>query len=206
MKSVMCVYSGGVMFRLLNTYRQIAFLISFLLLCLLPLAAQAELRLPALISDNMVLQQHSNARLWGRAEPGSTVVAHIAGHESRALTDKQGAWEILLPQLPKGKHTLLIEERFQTDVLSGVKINDVAVGEVWLASGQSNMEWPLGKSSGAEHVADLLQDTDLRFFVVSHQTALTPQTDVHGYWVKVTADNALALSGVGFYFAEQLQR
>ncbi len=176
------------------------------LLCFLPVTAQAELRLPALISDNMVLQQHSRARLWGQAEPGSTVVAQIANRESRAFTDAQGHWEIHLPQLPEGNHLLRIEEQFQGDVLSDVQINDVAVGEVWLASGQSNMEWPVGKSSGAELVSDLLKDTDLRFFVVSHQTALTPQADVNGYWVKVTADNALALSGIGFYFAEQLQR
>jgi sialate O-acetylesterase len=67
------------------------------------------------------------------------------------------------------------------------------------------MEWPLGKSSTAEQVPGLLKDTDLRFFVVSHQTALTPQSDVNGYWVKVTAENALPLSGIAFHFARQLQ-
>jgi len=188
------------MLPLTNNYRRL--LIS--LLCLLPLAVQAELKLPALISDNMVLQQSVNPRLWGEAEPGSTVHADIAGKKSRALTDVQGKWEIHLPHLPTGNHVLKIEEHLGNGEFSGVEINNVAVGEVWLASGQSNMEWPLGKSSSAEQSSDLLKGTDLRFFVVGHQTALTPQDDVNGYWVKVDAENALALSGIAFHFAQQL--
>lgn len=176
------------------------------LLLLLPLKTNAELKLPALISDHMVLQQHSRAKLWGQATPASTVIVKIAGQEVQTLTDAQGHWLIKLPKLPTGDHYLLeIIEYIDGKERSTVHIHDVAIGLVWLASGQSNMEWPLGHSDNVEQVPGLLQGRDVRFFVVSHQTALTPQRDVYGYWVKVTPENALALSGVAFHFAQQLQ-
>ena len=175
-----------------------------LFLCLLPFTTQAELKLPALISDNMVLQQHHGAQLWGQAEPGSTVAVKIAKQTARALTSSQGIWQLHLPHLPAGNHTLTIEEQLNNETLSTVQINDVAVGEVWLASGQSNMAWPLGKSSGLEQALESLKGTDLRFFVVTHRTALELQDDVNGYWIKVTAENASALSGIALHFAQQL--
>ncbi|MEZ5534446.1 MAG: sialate O-acetylesterase [Thiolinea sp.] len=188
--------------KTLTPYR--LWLIACYLLLLLPLTVQAELKLPALISDHMVLQQHSRARLWGQATPATTITARIAGQDVSALTDAQGRWQMRLPYLPAGYYNLQLEEHSGDQVSSTTVITDVAVGPVWLAAGQSNMEWPLERSDSAQQAQELLQDRDLRFFVVSHQTALTPQDDVYGYWVKVTPENALALSGVAFHFAQQL--
>src|SRR5687768_7925527 len=113
-------------------------LIACVLIGACPVPAPAELRLPALISDHMVVQQRRPIRIWGWADPGAKVTVRLADRSARATADDQGRWRAALPRLKAGgPHELTVE----TDTGEKKTIHDVLVGEVWVCGGQSNMEW-----------------------------------------------------------------
>lgn len=178
---------------------------SWLLAFFITNQAVAALQLPALISDNMVLQQHTQGHLWGRAEPGERVSAHLAGHRADTIADAEGRWSLTLPQIPAGVYTLQLQGKPPAGTTSRYTIRNVAVGEVWLAAGQSNMEWPLSQSADAEQMIARADHPEIRVFRVHKQTALTPQPDVSGYWEALTPQTAGEMSGVAYHFARRVQ-
>jgi len=121
------------------------------LFCVLVVAisAHAEVRLPAIISDNLVLQQGTKVRIWGNANAGEHVAVTFDKKTSNITADAQGRWQVLIgPFKAGGPYELTVKG---DNVLT---IKNVLVGEVWLCSGQSNMEWPLvNTTGGAEAVA-----------------------------------------------------
>ncbi|WP_020561153.1 sialate O-acetylesterase [Thiofilum flexile] len=165
----------------------------------------AAIQLPALISDHMVLQQHTQGHLWGRATPNEQVSAHLAGRSATTIADTNGQWSLYLPQIPTGTYELQIQGKTPAGILSSHTIRDVAIGAVWLAAGQSNMEWPLSQSANAEQTIARANHPSIRVFRVPQQTALTPQTEVSGYWEVLTPQTAGNMSGVAYHFAHQLQ-
>ncbi|MBM3747073.1 MAG: sialate O-acetylesterase, partial [Acidobacteria bacterium] len=101
----------------------------------------AEVRLPAVISDHMLLQQGVPVRIWGRAEPGEAVRVEVAGQRVAAEADASGRWSAYLkPLAAGGPHEMTITGR------NKIVIRDVLVGEVWVGSGQSNMQWTVARS------------------------------------------------------------
>src|SRR6185369_6865891 len=99
--------------------------------------ARAEIRLPALIGDNMVVQQGVKARVWGWAEPGARVTVAMASQTAAATADAQGRWEVRIgPFKAGGPYEMTIAEK------NTIVLKNILAGEVWIASGQSNMEWP----------------------------------------------------------------
>src|SRR6185369_9579901 len=123
--------------------------LSLLVLLSASIVARAEVRLPAIISDNMVLQQQTKVRIWGTANPGERVTVTLQQKSSHAVADKQGHWET---SQDTGKAGGPFELTVKGDNLLTIK--NVLIGEVWLCSGQSNMEWPLiNTTGGAEPVA-----------------------------------------------------
>ena len=110
---------------------------------LLPVTTRADISLPAIFSDHMVLQQKQPIRVWGWGDKGETVEVSLAGNSVKTEVGEAGRWEVKLPQLdasPK-PFTLSVKGKNQID------FNDVLIGEVWLCSGQSNMEWSVAASS-----------------------------------------------------------
>ncbi|HZI47559.1 MAG TPA: sialate O-acetylesterase, partial [Pyrinomonadaceae bacterium] len=163
------------------------------------IAARAEVRLPAIISDNMVLQQQTKVRIWGNANPGERVIVTLQQKSSNTVTDKQGHWETWLSPLKAGGP---FELTVKGDNL--LTIRNVLVGEVWLCSGQSNMEWPLINTvDGAETVAQA-NYPEIRLFTVMKHTATSPLSDVEGHWVVTTPDEAAHFSAVGYFFGREL--
>src|ERR1044071_6251922 len=104
--------------------------------------ANGEVRLPAIISDNMVLQQGVKIHIWGNAKPGERVVVTVKDKSASTVTDAQGHWQVWLDPLKAGGP---LELTVKGDNVLIIK--NVLVGEVWLCSGQSNMEWPDRKST-----------------------------------------------------------
>lgn len=169
--------------------------------CLLaPLCARAEVRLPALFGDNMVLQQGPRARVWGTAPPGERVTVRIAGLTASATADARGRWQTFVGPLRAGGPFELAVEGSNRLVFK-----NVLVGEVWVCSGQSNMEWPLSRSEGGEQDAAGANDSGLRFFTVGKKTAAEPQEDADGRWAVATPAEALRFSAVAFYFGRELR-
>src|SRR5215207_9990898 len=169
------------------------------LILLLATAVRAEVRLPAIISDNMVLQQGIKVRIWGNAKPGESVTVIFDKKTFRTVADPQGRWQILIGPLKAGGPSELVVKG--ENVLT---VKNVLVGEVWLCSGQSNMEWPLVNTVGGAETVAQANYPEIRSFRVEHHIAAAPLTDVEGRWVVTTPDEAAHFSAVGYFFGREL--
>jgi sialate O-acetylesterase len=173
-----------------------------LLILVLAAAAQlsAEVKLPALIADNMVLQQQRPVRIWGKATPGEAVTVRFANqsHETQASTE--GKWEVFLPPMHAGgPYDMTIEGS------NSIQLHDILIGEVWVASGQSNMAWTLKNSKNSDIEIPAANHPQIRFFHVKTTVADQPADDVtDATWKVCNPDNAAAFSGVAYFFAREL--
>lgn len=174
-----------------------------------PSAAAPRLRTASLFGDHMVLPAASKAPLWGRTAPGAAVeVRGSWGETARTVAAADGRFRVELATAARGgPFEVTLAAADETVVL-----RDVLLGDVWLGSGQSNMEMQLGKSGWSQGVRDYereLAGADLpllRFFTVARATAATPQDDVEGHWEVSTPRSAAACSAVGWLFAADLVR
>jgi sialate O-acetylesterase len=162
--------------------------------------ARAEVKASALIGDHMVVAQSRPIWLSGTAVPGEPITAALAGKKAATRTDAAGRWQLTLPALPAGGPFVLTIAGSTT-----LTFTDVWAGEVWVAAGQSNMELPLMRSSGAaEAVAGGCPG--IRLFMVAHRTAAAPVADVDGQWQPCDAATAAGFSAVGFHFGREIHR
>ena len=182
----------------------------FLLLALgLSLSGNGRVRLPSLVGSGMVLQRNSDVRIWGRAEPGRKVtVTPSWGAEPAAVrADGSGRWSVRI-ETPDagGPHTLTIDDG------DPLVLDDILIGEVWLCSGQSNMEMPLrGFDSqpvnGSLETAMLAgEHPEIRLFRVSRAVSHEPQEDCTGTWQVSSMRSASGFSAVGYHFGLCLAR
>jgi len=159
--------------------------------------ARGEIRLPSIIGDGMVLQQRTDAPVWGWARPGETVRIEATWLDAPIETagDERGRWIAKLPTPAAGgpfEITITGDNR--------VTLGDVLVGEVWLCSGQSNMEWPLVRAKDAEREIASADHPGLRLFTVPNVPSLHPRSDCDGSWRECTPDTARGFSAVGYFF------
>lgn len=163
--------------------------------------SSADVRLPAIISDNMVLQQNSEVAIWGWAQPDETVtVSHVwetcCQVNQTVQAGDDGRWQVMLKTPgPGGPHTLTVKGNNE------ITINNILMGEVWFCSGQSNMEWPASMIDNAEKEIASADYPKIRFFRVDNATALSPLTDCSGQWKICTPDTAPFFSAIGFLFS-----
>jgi len=162
-------------------------------------AARAEVRLPAIIGDNMVLQQGVKVRIWGNAKPGERVVVTLKDKSASTVTDAQSHWQVWLEPLKAGGP---LELTVKGDNVLTIK--NVLVGEVWLCSGQSNMEWPLVNTIGGAETVAQANYPEIRLFTVTKNTSSTPLADLEGHWLVTTPDDAAHFSAVGYFFGREL--
>lgn len=157
--------------------------------------------MPALFSDHMVLQSGREVPIWGRAEPGAEVRVGFAGQTKTATADPQGDWEVRLdPMAPSFEPRTL---RVSADEVR--EFQDVLVGEVWLASGQSNMFWPVSRSGDGREEMAAADHPALRLFQVPMRVANEPRSDVKGRWEVCSPDTVGRFSAVAYYFGRSLQ-
>ena len=176
--------------------------LSLTLLAIAP-KAQATVRLPRLVSDGMVLQRDTPLRVWGWAAPGEKVVVSFQGKTYSATASPKGEWQVQLPaQKAGGPYELKV------DASNHLVVKDVLVGDVWLCSGQSNMETPMSRvrDKYPQEVAQA-NNPRIRQFEVPLTYAFTgPKTDLTGgKWVSTTPESVLKFSAVGYFFAKELQ-
>ena len=173
-----------------------------LLAGLMASTAQAAPQLPLPFADCVVLQRDQPLPVWGTATPGATIQVRIDGRRAHAVAAADGQWSVTLPAHPAGgPHTL------QVDGDGGsLQVRDVLFGDVWLASGQSNMEWPLHDTQDAAAVIAAANDTQLRHFKVPKSWSGTPErTLAGGSWQSATPAAVGRFSAVGYYFARALR-
>lgn len=163
-------------------------------------ATRADVRLPALFSDNMVLQQGIRVPVWGWADDGETVTVTFRGHKATA-TAKGGKWSVKLGRLKAGGPDTLVIAGKNT-----IEIKNVLVGEVWIASGQSNMEFPLSRSFESKADVDASTNSQIHLFHVPKLKAKQPVDDVKATWKECNPDSVAGFSAVAYYFGHDLQK
>jgi len=162
--------------------------------------AMAAVKLPALISDNMVLQQGMKVPIWGWASPGETVTVKIAGQQARATADKDGRWRVSLDPLKPGP-------ALKMNITAGGKtttVKNILVGEVWVCSGQSNMTHPTILTVTANNEVAKAKYPEIRLCNVAETVADTPQQDVKAAWTPCTPATVQQFSAVAYYFGRKL--
>jgi sialate O-acetylesterase len=166
------------------------------------LASWADPVLPSLFTDHMVLQRGRPIRVWGKADAGEKLKVELAGHTGTTTADGSGRWSLLLPALSAGgPFTLTIRGNKE------VVIKDVMIGEVWLASGQSNMTFGLAGADGAETEVPRADYPQIRLFTVPQRIALSPQGNtLPAHWQVCTPDSAKDFSAVGYFFARDIYK
>jgi sialate O-acetylesterase len=163
-------------------------------------SARAEVRLPALFSDNMVLQQGTKVPVWGWADDGEQVTVRFRGQTVRT-TAEGGKWMVTLKSLKAGG-----PDKFVFEGKNKIEIKNVLVGEVWVCSGQSNMELPIERSFESTNDIAASANSMLRLFKVPHVKPSEPQTDVKAAWRECGPDTLRGFSAVAYYFGRDLQK
>ena len=164
--------------------------------------AQAVVRLPKLVTDHMVLQRDTPLPLWGWAGTGEKVSVTFRNKTYTVTPGVNGKWIItLLPQAAGGPFELVVKGR------NTITLRDVLVGDVWLASGQSNMEWALANAQNGPAEAAAANFPQIRLLNVPNNTAYRPLSDVGGIgWQLCTPGTAAEFSAVAYFFGRELHR
>jgi len=161
----------------------------------------AEVKLPRIFGDHMVLQAEAALPVWGWAEAGEKVTVRLGAQEAGAVADAKGKWSVRLPTMkPGGPHEMIVTAS------NTIRVTDILVGEVWICSGQSNMAMSVGASADAKAEIAAAKYPKMRAFTVAHAAKLTPQMDVTGRWEVCGPSTAARFSGVAYYFGRELHR
>ncbi|MDX1667768.1 MAG: sialate O-acetylesterase, partial [Saprospiraceae bacterium] len=161
------------------------------------LTVSADIRLAGIFTDNMVLQRDMDVPVWGWADPGEAVIVTFAGQSKTAKADENGKWMVRLDKLEasiEGRELKAGEETRQ----------NVVVGEVWLCSGQSNMEWPLSATAKGK---DFIQSADyplIRLVSTPRQALMYPRNDLDLSWKVCSPETVSGFSAVGYHFGRIL--
>jgi sialate O-acetylesterase len=168
-----------------------------------PTLASCEVKMPAVFNSHMVLQRDSPLKVWGSADPGEKVVVSIGGSTSKTTADGEGQWAVEIPAMKDdgGKpHQLKISGTNE------IVIEDVLIGDVWIGSGQSNMEWSLkGSAQSDEFIAKANHDK-IRLFHIPKVKANAPTTDVKATWKTCNSANVPNFSAVLYHFGRRLHK
>ena len=163
--------------------------------------AQAKIKLPALIGDHMVLQQGEKTNVWGWAAPGEKVTVKFGDKTAEATAGADGKWNVRLLGLAAGAGGDLTITGEDERV-----VKDVLVGEVWVGSGQSNMEMQVVSAKDFEQEKAAANFPQIRMFDLKKAPSLTPREDCEGSWQVVTPDTVGHFSAVGYFFAREVHQ
>ncbi len=166
-------------------------------------SVEADVKLSGVFGDHMVIQQDQPIRLFGWADPGEQVTADFNGQTASTTANDDGYFRVELPAMEAdGKaHTLIVKGK------NTITLKDVLLGEVWICSGQSNMEWSVANSMNAEQEIAAADHPQIRLFDVSgHVAGPTPGNDPRGQWKICSPQTISGFSAVGYYFGRALQK
>jgi sialate O-acetylesterase len=163
--------------------------------------ARADVKLPKIISDHMVLQRGAAVPVWGWADPDEEVTVAVAGQTKTAKAGADGKWSVKLDKLEAaGPHTLTVKGK------NTLTVSDVLVGEVWLASGQSNMGMTVERARDFDREQAAATLPQLRMFNVGHKPAREPQSDCTGSWLVCSPDTVGTFSATAHFFGRDLHQ
>lgn len=179
----------------------------YLFLTLSACSKPTEIKLPTIFSDNLVLQQNSNAAIWGKATPGAKIsVSASWGANETTIANADSTWQLVLPTVEAGGSYMLTISATNTVI----EIKNILLGEVWLASGQSNMEMPLSgwlphdPIQNSEEAIATANYPEIRMFTVVKRASSVPLDDVKGRWDMASPETAAQFSATAYFFARKL--
>jgi len=161
---------------------------------------QADIKLPAIFSDHMVLAKQGKVPIWGKADSGEEVTITLGPYSGKATTGSDGRWrvELDLRNAGTGPFEMTVAGK------NTLKVSDVVIGEVWLASGQSNMQWELENTDAKDEIAQSANPM-LREFKVERSAVPEPAEDCVGRWTVAGPETSGRFSAIGYYFGKNLQ-
>ncbi len=164
--------------------------------------ARADVKLPAVLGSHMVLQRDRPLPIWGWAEPGEEVTVTFENQKASAKADEKGRWKVTLaPVKADGKpHVMTIAGK------SKIVLEDILIGEVWLGSGQSNMEWSINSSQNAKAYTAAANKPTIRLFQVPKVQSGAPAPDVKAKWEICSPKTIGRFSAVLYHFGDRLQK
>ncbi|MGC1300429.1 MAG: sialate O-acetylesterase [Alloacidobacterium sp.] len=172
-------------------------------------AAGAEVRLPNVLSSHAVLQRDAPIHVWGWSDPDETVTVHFHDQVSTASADNLGKWSLwLTPEHAGGPYTLTAQGSSNSG--SVVTLSDILVGDVWVASGQSNMEMPLNGFPGSAVLKNAQQEIaqanlpTVRLLRIEHNTSYFSVNDITATWTECTPQTAAEFSAVAYFFGREI--
>ncbi|MEE2641360.1 MAG: sialate O-acetylesterase [Planctomycetota bacterium] len=168
----------------------------------IPQAVHADVTLPKIFGHNMVLQQNQPIQVWGQASPGEEITIDLNGTSTQAIADNRGGWKAVLPARKANGKTLTLTIKGD----NVIKFNNILMGEVWLGSGQSNMEWSVKAAKDPAKEIAAAKHPNIRLFKVQRARSATPAKDVVGQWQECAPDTIAGFSATAYYFARELQQ
>lgn len=175
---------------------------SILAIAAITCSVRAEVKLSAVIDSHMVLQRDVPLTIWGTAAPGEGVTVKLGNDAAEVKADDKGNWRVSLPaQKADGKPRQMI-----VTGKNRIELEDILVGEVWLGSGQSNMEWSVAASHGAKEAIAAADHPQVRLFHVPKVQAKAPAGDVKAQWKACAPKTVPQFSAVLYYFGLKLHQ
>lgn len=184
-----------------TTRRLIGWAVGLLILLGIGREVKAEVKLPSIFGDHMVLQQGQQNPVWGWADKGEKVEVAIAGQTHKVVADDAGNWMVKLDPLDSGG-----PYRMTVRGKSTITFGDVLVGEVWVCSGQSNMRWPVQAVRDFDLEMRTADFPRIRLISVPPVGSQKPQKDFEGHWVMSKPETVAEFSAVGYFFGRQLHQ
>ncbi|HEY2573667.1 MAG TPA: sialate O-acetylesterase, partial [Verrucomicrobiaceae bacterium] len=182
-------------------------LITALCFAITAAAVHADVKLPALFSDHIVLQRGKPVAIWGWADPGEEVTVKFGDQSKKAATGADGSWKVKLDELKASSEPAELKIKGRNEIT----LHDVLVGEVWVCSGQSNMGFTVERAvNGKEEVANSA-NPQIRMFTVPRTVADTPQKDLvtrdaASAWLLADSKNTGGFTAAGYFFGRELQK
>lgn len=164
-------------------------------------SARADVTLPSIFTSHLVLQRDQANPVWGKADAGEEVTVTVGSQSHKAVAGADGVWKVKLdPMKAGGPHEIVVAGK------NKIVLEDCLVGEVWLCSGQSNMEWNVSSAFDPDLEAMTANYPQIRFVTVPHNGVQEPQWDFKGAWEVCTPQTAPNFSAIGYFFGRQLHQ
>ncbi|HVV99040.1 MAG TPA: sialate O-acetylesterase [Planctomycetaceae bacterium] len=165
-------------------------------------AVRADVRLPAVVGSNMVLQRDMPLPIWGWADPGEKVTVTLGDVTQSATAGDNGRWEVKFPAMKAGGDPLSMNIKGK----NSINLTNILIGEVWLGSGQSNMEWSVERSAKAKEEIAAAKHPKIRLFLVPLVPSGVPAETVNASWQECSPDTISRFSAVLYFFGREIQQ
>ena len=165
-------------------------------------SAFADVRLPGFFGNHMVMQRNADLRIWGWCDPGELVHVSLNGSQSSTKGTSEGTWRVTLPPMKASSQPLTL----RVEGKNKIEITDVLVGEVWLCSGQSNMEWTVAASTNATAEIAAADFPMIRHLKIEHRPSTVPLDDVAAPWTVCSPTVAGSYTAAGYFMARELHK